>query len=80
MMQHFPMNLTPVEKKPAHRAPVQPWQYVLMEYARVGLQPPMTIPEFATREDAEIWMCLDIRYNRRLKELSVGSRRYPAAV
>ena len=47
---------------------VRPWQYVQMEYERVGLLPPPGMPRFATVEDAEIWMCLDSRYNARLRE------------
>ena len=47
---------------------LRPWQYVQMEYARVGLVPPAGMPQFKTIEDAEIWMCLDSRYNNRLRE------------
>ena len=47
---------------------VRPWQYVQMEYERVGLLPPSGMPRFASIEDAEIWMCLDSRYNARLRE------------
>ena len=47
---------------------IRPWQYVQMEYERVGLIPPAGIPQFKSIEDAEIWMCLDSRYNNRLKE------------
>lgn len=47
---------------------LRPWQYVQMEYERVGLVPPADMPEFRSVEDAEIWMCLDTRYNRRLRE------------
>ena len=47
---------------------LRPWQYVQMEYERVGLLPPPGMPRFATVEDAEIWMCLDSRYNARLRE------------
>ncbi len=50
--------------------PLRPWQYVLMEYQRVGLTPPQDIPAFESMEQAEFWMCLDQRYNLRLKELS----------
>ncbi|MDO5435806.1 MAG: hypothetical protein Q4G19_05505 [Clostridia bacterium] len=49
-----------------------PWQYVQMEYDRVGLPAPLDIPEFETKEDAEIWLCLDMRYNRRLREMNSG--------
>ena len=49
---------------------LRPWQYVRMEYERVGLLPPVSMPRFATIEDAEIWMCLDSRYNARLRETS----------
>ena len=48
--------------------PVRPWQYVLMEYERVGLEPPARIPNFESVEDAQIWMCLDARYNYRIRE------------
>ena len=47
---------------------IRPWQYVQMEYGRVGLMPPSDMPQFKSVEDAEIWMCLDSRYNSRLKE------------
>ncbi len=47
---------------------VRPWQYVQMEYERVGLVPPAGMPSFSSIEDAEIWMCLDSRYNARLRE------------
>ena len=47
---------------------IRPWQYVQMEYERVGLVPPAGIPRFETVEDADIWMCLDSRYNSRLRE------------
>lgn len=50
------------------RQEIRPWQYVQMEYERVGLMPPAGMPRFETVEDAEIWMCLDSRYNNRLKE------------
>ena len=49
---------------------IRPWQAVQMEYERVGLVPPVSMPRFATVEDAEIWMCLDSRYNTRLREAS----------
>ena len=53
----------------AYRAPeMRPWQAVQMEYERVGLIPPAEMPDFETVEDAEIWMCLDSRYNARLRE------------
>ena len=49
---------------------LRPWQYVRMEYERVGLNPPQRIPNFRSFEDAEIWMCLDSRYNNRLREIN----------
>ena len=49
---------------------IRPWQYVRMEYERVGLVPPVRVPRFQTLEDAQIWMCLDSRYNTRLREVS----------
>ena len=52
--------------EPAEQQPMRPWQYVQMEYERVGLVPPAVIPDFASMEDAQIWMCLDRRYNNRL--------------
>ena len=55
-------------KEPYERPEVRPWQYVQMEYERVGLVPPAGMPRFETVEDAEIWMCLDSRYNARLRE------------
>ena len=51
--------------------PVRPWQYVLMEYQRVGLTPPLNIPDFESMEQAEFWMCLDERYNARLKQMAM---------
>ncbi len=48
----------------------RPWQYVLMEYERVRLTPPAHIPDFQSLEDAQIWLCLDSRYNMRLRELA----------
>ena len=47
---------------------IRPWQYVQMEYERVGLAAPVSVPRFETVEDAQIWMCLDSRYNTRLRE------------
>lgn len=49
---------------------IRPWQAIQMEYERVGLVPPAGMPRFETVEDAEIWMCLDSRYNARLREVS----------
>ena len=46
---------------------LRPWQYVLMEYERMGLMPPAYIPRLESMEDAEIWMCLDERVNRRIR-------------
>jgi len=51
-------------EKPA----VRPWQYVQMEYERVGMMPPAFVPDFESIEEAQIWMCLDAEYNMRLKE------------
>ena len=50
--------------------PLRPWQYVQMEYERVGLMPPADMPSFDSIEDAQIWMCLDAEYNLRLREIS----------
>ena len=47
---------------------IRPWQYVQMEYERVGMMPPMSTPAFESVEDAQIWMCLDAEYNTRLRE------------
>ena len=47
---------------------IRPWQYVQMEYERVGINPPMMMPNFETIDDAQIWMCLDAEYNTRLRE------------
>ena len=55
-------------KEPYERPEVRPWQYVQMEYERVGLVPPAETPRLDTVEDAEIWMCLDSRYNTRMRE------------
>ena len=45
----------------------RPWQYVQMEYDRMGLPAPSAVPRLDTIEDAEIWLCLDERYNRGLR-------------
>lgn len=50
---------------------VRPWQYVQMEYERVGMMPPAEIPSFSSVEEAQIWMCLDAEYNNRLREESL---------
>ena len=47
---------------------MRPWQYVQMEYERVGMMPPVVTPDFESLEDAQIWMCLDAEYNTRLRE------------
>ncbi len=49
---------------------LRPWQYVQMEYDRVGLLPPPSLPHFDSIEDAQIWMCMDTEYNLRLREIS----------
>ena len=56
------------------RDEVRPWQYVEMEYRRMGLTPPSYIPPLETVEDAEIWMCLDerVNYSLRLRESSLA--------
>jgi len=56
------------------KAELRPWQYVQMEYQRMGLTPPAYIPPLETMEDAEIWMCLDGRVNRalRMRENSIA--------
>ena len=46
---------------------LRPWQYVQMEYERMGLTPPAVIPPLESMEDAEIWMCLDARVNRAMR-------------
>lgn len=72
----FPFNYAALETnltvcgQQSQRPALRPWQYVVMEYQRVGLPAPMEIPNFESFEDADIWMCLDMRYNRRLRELS----------
>ena len=56
-----------------YKAPeVRPWQYVQMEYERVGMKPPARVPDFETVGDAQIWMCLDRAYNCRLRENALG--------
>ena len=62
-------------KEPYERPEIRPWQYVQMEYTRVGMSVPARMPEFETVDDAQIWMCLDREYNNRLREVS-----YAAAV
>ena len=59
---------------------LRPWQYVQMEYERVGLVPPAEIPHFDTIEDAQIWMCLDSRYNRCLMREQAARATWPQAV
>ena len=49
---------------------VRPWQYVQMEYERVGVTPPAKMPAFESIDDAQIWMCLDGNYNARLREVA----------
>ena len=49
---------------------VRPWQYVQMEYERVGVTPPAKMPSFESIDDAQIWMCLDGNYNARLREVA----------
>ena len=53
---------------------IRPWQYVQMEYDRVGIAAPARTPEFSTIDDAQIWMCLGRGYNTRLREVA-----YPVA-
>lgn len=55
-------------------ATLRPWQYIDMEYRRLGLTPPAYIPPLETVEDAEIWMLLDTRVNHslRMKEQSLA--------
>ena len=62
-------SLAVCPQKPS-RLELRPWQYVVMQYHRVGLQAPLNIPDFDSLEDADIWMCLDMQYNRRMRELS----------
>ena len=50
---------------------LRPWQYVQMEYERVGMMPPAVLPHFGSVEDAQIWMCLDAAYNIRLRETGI---------
>ena len=49
---------------------IRPWQYVQMEYERVGVTPPAKMPAFESVDDAQIWMCLDTNYNARLREVA----------
>ena len=49
---------------------IRPWQYVQMEYERVGVTPPASTPVFQSIDDAQIWMCLDRNYNTRLREMT----------
>ena len=57
-------------RQPYEVPALRPWQWVEMEYERVGLTPPAWIPDFETIEDAQIWMCLDRQYNLRHRESS----------
>lgn len=54
---------------------LKPWQYVQMEYERVGMMPPAGTPSFDSVDDAQIWMCLDGQYNTKLREVA-----WPVAV
>jgi hypothetical protein len=60
------------ERKPVNG--LRPWQFVEMEYRRMGLTPPAYIPPLETMEDAEIWMCLDerVNYRMRMREASLA--------
>ena len=49
---------------------IRPWQYIQMEYERVGVVPPTRVPSFDSIEDAQIWMCLDGHYNARMREVA----------
>ncbi len=60
---------------PYEKPDIRPWQYVQMEYERVGMAAPIQTPAFDTIDDAQIWMCLDGRYNARLREVA-----WPTAV
>ena len=51
------------------RPDIRPWQYVQMEYERVGMISPAYIPAFESVDEAQIWMCLDAAYNARLREM-----------
>jgi len=55
------------------RPEMKPWQYVLMEYDRTNLPAPARIPTLNSMEDAQIWMCLDERYNARLRMAELQS-------
>ena len=57
-------------QEPYEKPEARPWQVVQMEYERVGMMPPASVPRFESREDAEIWLCLDAEYNARLRECS----------
>ena len=54
---------------------LKPWQYVQMEYERVGMMPPVNTPSFNSVDDAQIWMCLDGQYNTKLRAVA-----WPVAV
>ena len=49
------------------KSELKPWQYVEMEYERIGLRAPADVPDLESQEDADIWMCLDDRVNRILR-------------
>ena len=36
--------------------PVRPWQYLLREFCRLGIQPPADMPRFDTFEAADAWL------------------------
>ena len=59
---------------PREKQEIRPWQYVQMAYDQVGVKAPREMPRFRDVEEAEIWMCLDSRYNTRLRECSVLPR------
>lgn len=42
--------------EPDRPRPLRPWQYLLQEFARLGIQPPARLPEFSSIESADAWL------------------------
>ncbi|MBR2822723.1 MAG: hypothetical protein IKE24_03455 [Clostridia bacterium] len=53
-------------------AEIAPWQHVIMSYNQAGLTAPSYVPPLETREDADIWMCLDERMNYKMRESALA--------
>lgn len=64
---------------PDRQRPLRPWQYLLQEFNRLGIQPPARIPQFDSIESADAWL----RHEMAVRSAMPAERRsvsYPAAV